>query len=255
MTNPTPPPTSAPSREALSAESLLRRIEESVLKAHDALMMKDVQGARKAIDDALDTSLSARKLDAATQQRPTGQDDLPDNVLEICTAYESGFGQPHRNLRNPYTAGTNQWHAYAHGKETAEARIPAGQARTDAGVTTTGAIVGEVTPAPEGSSASGDALVVNQWRQYWLIEKGSPAIWLMLQKHPYDYPPGDANIMMTKSSHEALQFNREEDARSFLDLIYPGKNSQWRKDFRIECHADEIAATHAAKPAGQKEGM
>jgi hypothetical protein len=61
------------------------------------------------------------------------QGDLPDNVLEICTAYESGFGQPHRNLRNPYTAGTNQWHAYAHGKETAEARIPAGQARTDAG--------------------------------------------------------------------------------------------------------------------------
>jgi hypothetical protein len=56
------------------------------------------------------------------QPQPNSLLKLPFHVLEICTAYESGFGQPHRKLRNPYREGSDAWHAYAHGKETAEER-------------------------------------------------------------------------------------------------------------------------------------
>lgn len=40
-----------------------------------------------------------------------------DLVLEICTAYESGYGHGYdqRNLSNPYNHGSNEWQGWDHG--------------------------------------------------------------------------------------------------------------------------------------------
>lgn len=48
---------------------------------------------------------------------------MPSHVLFICTAYESGYGQPFRDLVNPYTPNSDEWYAYAYGKSEAEDRI------------------------------------------------------------------------------------------------------------------------------------
>lgn len=51
-----------------------------------------------------------------------GSDELPDHVLFICNAYEAGFGHAWRDLCNPYGAGSDEWHAYAYGKDEGERR-------------------------------------------------------------------------------------------------------------------------------------
>lgn len=51
-------------------------------------------------------------------------DKLPFEVLDLCNAYESGFGHAFRDLCNPYPKGSNGWHAYAYGKGEGERRNP-----------------------------------------------------------------------------------------------------------------------------------
>lgn len=47
---------------------------------------------------------------------------MKNHVLYICSAYESGYGQPFRDLCNPYTEGSDEFDAYAYGKSESEDR-------------------------------------------------------------------------------------------------------------------------------------
>jgi len=111
------------------------RLLESCLKQALAIHGHEVRA-----DSAVATAKTFRIVDRDELTAPPSQPVapvvadgllpiLPFHVLEICTAYESGFGQPHRKLRNPYREGSDAWHAYAHGKEIAEERIAQPQER------------------------------------------------------------------------------------------------------------------------------
>lgn len=45
-------------------------------------------------------------------------------ILEICTAYEQGFGHAHRDLTNPYAEGSDGYKAWDFGKKQGESRTP-----------------------------------------------------------------------------------------------------------------------------------
>ncbi len=47
-------------------------------------------------------------------------------VAGICNAYESGYGHHDRDLPNPYSTGSDEYHAYAYGKEVGAERAAAG---------------------------------------------------------------------------------------------------------------------------------
>jgi len=87
-------------------------------------------GIRLAHAASRDLEVDRRLMIALAQSSPNKPSrvgkgiaaELPDHVLAICIAYESGFGHASRDLCNPYSQGSDAWHAYAHGKTEGESR-------------------------------------------------------------------------------------------------------------------------------------
>ena len=71
---------------------------------------------------AVDAALTQPCPDKPSQSGGGIAAELPDHVLAICFAYEAGFGHAGRDLCNPYSRGSDEWHAYAYGKTEGESR-------------------------------------------------------------------------------------------------------------------------------------